>query len=210
MNRCVLFPGNHHIVTPVKAKRLFLHTLVASKDETIKRSTATAGQSITEFIIIFPVLLLMMYCVVFFARLLVLKQRCITATRYVAWHAGRNEGEDPSTGAIKTLFFENDTNISVKHPSPIIGFAGNTLGDLGNVLGSVSGIDGTELDVEGGRYPLVKLKLKTKAQHFVFLDTWKSDGTTGRALKYALWAIAVAKGFQGSSINIDLETPSIP
>lgn len=170
----------------------------------------TDGQAITEFIIILPALLLMMCCVVFFARMLILKQHCVIAARYIAWYAGRNEGLEPQMSTIRSLFFDNSASISITHPSPHIGFADNSAGGPGDVLGSVSGIDGTEIKVKGALYPFLRVRLKSGSEHFVFLDTWKGDSTTGKALKYAFWAIAVARGFRGSSINIDLENPSIP
>lgn len=180
------------------------------------KMVSATGQSITEFIIVFPVLLLMLCSVIFFARMLVLKQRSVTAVRYIAWYAGRNGGNEPSQDTIKALFFNKSSAIAITHPSPSIGFSGNSLGDLGSVLGSVAGIDGTALRVQGDHYPFLQQKSSTGSQHFVFMDTWKDSGITGKALKYGLWAIAVAKGFQngsgsnnGGNNSIDLENPSI-
>ena len=181
-----------------------------------KNIISASGQSVTEFIIVFPVLLLMLCSVIFFARMLVLKQRSVTAVRYIAWYAGRNGGNEPSQDTIKALFFNKSSTIVITHPAPNIGFAGNSLGDLGSVLGSVAGIDGTALQVQGDHYPFSRQKSSTGAQHFIFMDTWKDSGITGKALKYGLWAIAVAKGFQNGSgsgnngnTSIDLENPSI-
>jgi hypothetical protein len=176
------------------------------------------GQSFTEFIIIFPVLLLMLSSVLFFARLLVLKQRTVSAVRYVAWYAGRHDGNEPSANALKALFFNKNSTLLISHPDPKIGFAGNSLGDLVDVLGKVAGIQGTAIDVTGCNYPFSSKIAHTGAQHFVFMDTWKESGITGKALKYGLWAIAVAKGFKngsgsssgnGGNTSIDLENPSI-
>ena len=180
------------------------------------KMVSATGQSITEFIIVFPVLLLMLCSVIFFARMLVLKQRSVTAVRYIAWYAGRNGGNEPSQDTIKTLFFNKSSSIAITHPSPSIGFFGNSLGDLGSVLGSVAGIDGTALRVQGDHYPFLQQKSSTGSQHFVFMDTWKDSSITWKTLKYGLWAIAVAKGFQngsgsnnGGNNSIDLENPSI-
>ena len=182
----------------------------------VKKTESATGQSVTEFIIVFPVLLLMLCSVIFFARMLVLKQRSVTAVRYVAWYAGRNGGNEPSQDTIKALFFNKSSEIAITHPAPSIGFSGNSLGDLGSVLGSVAGINGTALRVKGDYYPFSQQKSSTGTQHFVFMDTWKDSGITGKALKYGLWAIAVAKGFQngsgsgnGGNASIDLENPSI-
>jgi hypothetical protein len=173
------------------------------KDVTVR------GQSFTEFLIIFPVLLLMISSLIFFARLLVLKQRTVTAVRYTAWYAGRHDGNEPSANVLKNLFFNKNSTVSIRHPDPRIGFACNSLGDLGNVLEQVAGINGTAIDVTGCNYPFSSKFAHTGAQHFVFMDTWKDSGITGKALKYGLWAIAVGKAFQGSSTHIDLENPSI-
>ncbi len=174
-----------------------------SKDVTVR------GQSFTEFLIIFPVLLFMLSSLIFFARLLVLKQRTVTAVRYTAWYAGRHDGNEPSANVLKNLFFNKTSTVSISHPDPRIGFASNSLGDLGNVLGQMAGINGTAIDVTGYNYPFSSKFAHTGAQHFVFMDTWKDSGITGKALKYGLWAIAVGKAFQGGSTNIDLENPSI-
>ncbi len=188
----------------------------------VARFRHTAGQSITEFIIVLPVLLIMLSSVLFFADMLVLKERSIIAVRYSAWQAGRNGGSDPSPDSIKALFFRPETQLSVAHPAPQIGLAGTSLGEFGSLLGQVAGINGTALRVQGRHYPLLKLSVTTGARHSVVLDTWKESSVTGKALKYSLWAIAVAEGFQNSSSNgngsgsnsggdsgIDLENPSI-
>ncbi len=175
-----------------------------------KMSPFETGQSITEFVIALPVLLLMLYTVVFFARLLIMKQRATMAARYISWYAGRHNDQEPSIDTVNALFFNKGTNISISHPSPAVGFAGNQLGELSGVLGTVAGIKGTGVSVKCDNYPLTHQRSSTGAQHFVFLDTWKENSSTGKALKYALWAIAVGKGFQGSNINIDLENPHIP
>jgi TadE-like protein len=167
------------------------------------------GQTFTEFIIIFPVLLLMLSSVIFFARLLVLKQRTVVAVRYVAWYAGRHGGNEPSAEILKGLFFNQNSRIGISHPDPSIGFADNSLGDLGDVLGEAAGINGTAIDVTGYNYPFSSKIAHTGAQHFMFMDTWKESGSTGKILKYGLWAIAVGKAFKGSSTSIDLENPSI-
>ncbi len=173
-----------------------------------KKLTET-GQSFTEFIIIFPVLLLMLCSVLFFARMLVLKQRSVMAVRYIAWYAGRNSGDEPPDNTINALFFNKGSNIAITHPEARVGFAGNSLGDLGSMLGSVAGINGTALRVQGDHYPFSRQKSSISTQHFVFMDTWKDSCITGKALKYELWAIAVGKAFQGSRTNMDLENPSI-
>ncbi len=224
MNRPALGPANIHTVTLStfislgvnSAKCLCLDSPAASQNDIIRQPANAAGQSITEFIIVFPVLLLMLCSVLFFARMLVLKQRSVSAVRYIAWYAGRNGGNEPSQDTIKALFFNKSSAIVITHPAPNIGFAGNSLGDLGSVLGSVAGIDGTALQVQGDHYPFSRQKSSTGAKHFVFMDTWKDSGITGKALKYGLWAIAVAKGFQngsgsgnGGNTSIDLENPSI-
>ncbi len=181
------------------------------------------GQAFTEFIIIFPVLVLMLSSVIFFARLLILKERTVMATRYVAWYAGRHEEHEPSKDTIRALFFNHDSALGISHPDPSLGFAGVTLGDLGGVLGAVTGIKGTALDVSGYTYPFSSEIAHTGAQHFVFMGTWKGSSVTGKLLKYGLWSIAIAKGFKnsggssgdsegsdsGSSSTIDLTNPSI-
>lgn len=183
-----------------------------------KKMTTAAGQAVTEFIIAFPVLLLMLCSVIFFARMLVLKQRSVMAVRYIAWYAGRDGNNGPARDTIKALFFEKGSDIAITHPAPSVGFAGNSLGFFGSVIGSVAGINGTALRVQGDPYPFLRQKSSTGAQHFVFMDTWKDSGIAGKALKYGLWAIAVAKGFQngsgssdgnGGNTSIDLENPSI-
>lgn len=174
----------------------------------------------TEFLIVFPVLLLMMSCVVFFGRLLVLKERTVTAARYAAWYSGRHNTEDPTTDTIKSLFFKQESRAGMHHPDPSVGFAGNSLGTLGDVLGYVAGIKGTAIEAEGDCYPFSKRVSHMGAQHFVFLDTWDQNSVVGQSLKYGLWAIAVAKGFKsgdgGSSgesgeggSSFDLSNPSI-
>ncbi len=218
MNRPALYPTDNHVVTLSKAKGLFLDSSATPQNDIIKQPTTTAGQSFTEFIIIFPVLLLMLSSVLFFTRLLVLKQRTVSAVRYVAWYAGRHDGNEPSANALKALFFNKSSTLLISHPEPDIGFAGNSLGDLVDVLGKVAGIQGTAIDVTGCNYPFSSIIAHTGARHFVFMDTWKESGITGKALKYGLWAIAVAKGFQngsgsssgnGGNTSIDLENPSI-
>ncbi len=184
-----------------------------------RKGRNSAGQSITECLIVFPVLLLMLSSVLFFAHMLVFKQRSMMAVRYSAWQAGRNGGHDPSPDTIKSLFFDTSANIEITHPEPRIGFAGTSLGEFGSILGQVAGIHGTAIRVGGGYYPLLKQHISTGARHFVVLDTWRESSVTGKALKYGLWAIAVAKGFQNSSSDnsgdgggnttIDLENPSI-
>ncbi len=173
------------------------------------KGLAVIGQSATEFIIIFPVLLLMLSSVIFFARLLVLKQRTVTAVRYVAWYAGRHEENEPSADILKSLFFNQTSHISISHPEPKVGFAGYSLEDIGAVLGEAAGIKGTAIDVSCYNYPFSSKTAHTGAQHFVFMATWKGSSSIGQALKYGLWAIAVAKAFKGSSTSIDLENPSI-
>lgn len=168
------------------------------------------GQSITEFIVVFPVLLLMLCSIIFFARLLVLKQHSVVAVRYIAWHTARHNGKQPSTDSINALFFNKNSNISISHPSATVGFAGNQLGEFGDILAEVAEIRGTSIVVTGDNFPLTHQSSHTGAQHFVFIDTWKEDSSTGKVLKYALWAIAVCKGFEGSSTSIVLENPSIP
>ncbi len=184
----------------------------------VTQSLHEAGQSFTEFIIIFPVLLLMLSSVIFFARLLVLKERTIIAARYAAWYAGRHDESVPSADIIKGLFFNQDSIISVSHPEPSVGFAGASLGDLGIILADVAGIQGIAIDVTGYNYPFSSKISHSGAQHFVFMDTWKESSTTGKILKYGLWAIAVAKGFKGGSsgdssggggTDFSLENPSI-
>ena len=208
-------PVNQHatfIKTRIRSlKRSCLDSRLNGNDIKMARS---AGQTIAEFIIVFPVLLLMLCSVIFFARMLVLKQRSVSAVRYISWYAGRNGGKEPSQDTVKSLFFNKSSIITITHPAPSVGFSGNSLGDLGSVLGSVAGIDGTALRVQGDPYPFSRQKSSTGTQHFVFMDTWKDNGITGKALKYGLWAIAVAKGFQNGSGNsgntgIDLENPSI-
>lgn len=183
------------------------------------KGLSVIGQSFTEFIIIFPVLLLMLSSVIFFARLLVLKERTVIAVRYAAWYAGRHDENVPSADIIKGLFFNQNSTISISHPDPSLGFAGASLGDLGVILAEVAGIKGIAIDVTGYNYPFSSKIAHTGAQHFVFVDTWKESGITGKVLKYGLWAIAVAKGFKGGGgggdsggggdTDFSLENPSI-
>ncbi len=177
---------------------------------TEKKGGRMAGQAITEFIVVFPVLLLMLCAVVFFARTLVLKQRCVAAVRYVAWYAGRHGGAEPSKDSIRELFFDRDTEFTITHPEPSVGVAGIELGSLGSVLGAAAGIAGTGIEAQGADYPFLRRRVRTGARHFVFMDTWKESGVVGNVLKYGLWAVAAAKGFYGSNSSVDLENPSIP
>ena len=167
------------------------------------------GQAMTEFLIVFPALLLSIAIVVFFARLLVLKQRTVTAVRYASWYAGRHGDTLPDEKQIKALFFATDTEIKFTTPDASVGFAGNQLGDLGDILGSIAGLKGTGIQVRADDIPFTGTKSYASAVNFVFMDTWNDSSITGNVLKYGLWAIAVAKAFKGSSVNIDLEKPHL-
>jgi len=166
------------------------------------------GQSITEFIVIFPAMLFMLSSLIFFTRLLILKQRSVVAVRYIAWYAGRHDNKGPDINVVKSLFFNTNSNVNISHPEPVVGFAGKSLGELGSVLGNLAGIKGTGIEVAGDNYPFSYKRSHLDARHFVFMGTWKGSGSVGKALKYALWAIAVAKSFKGSS-RINLKNPSI-
>ncbi len=78
------------------------------------------GQSMVEFAVAAPVLLLLMLSIIYISDLYIYKQKTIIAARYGAWRLARSE--DPNTSAVKTdicnFFFPGENARLTWTPNP--------------------------------------------------------------------------------------------
>jgi hypothetical protein len=171
----------------------------------------TRGQSAVEFCVGAPVLIFMIFAILYVTDLYIIKEKTLVAARYGAWKLskGQSEVED----SVKSNFFPNNTDkVEVEDISGSNSFSASELSALNSIGEGVDKVMGFITDVFAGdegqlRYAMkvtysMPLKLgtfnmeqsgitemKVSSEHYVDGNTWEGDRTEVHEIAGMLWNI---------------------
>jgi TadE-like protein len=167
------------------------------------------GQSMVEFAIGMPFLLIMMFSIIYVSKLYIVKEKTLVSARYGAWKLSRNKGNISSikNSIISNYFPDQEDRVNVKDISGTNSFNKNELAGIGQGIDKViefiseifSGKEGKlRYGVEVTYSAPIKLGMMDLAQadvismdvtskHFIDGNTWEGDRTDVHEVMGMLW-----------------------
>jgi len=169
------------------------------------------GQSMVEFAIGVPFLLIMMFSIIYVSKLYIIKEKTLVAARYGAWKVSRNKGDISSikNSIISNYFPDQEDRVKVTDVSGTNSFNTNEFAGLGQGIDKVIEFISSIFSGNAGklRYGIevtysapIKLGMMDLAQadvismdvsskHFIDGNTWEGDRTDVHEILGMLWGI---------------------
>jgi hypothetical protein len=171
----------------------------------------TRGQSAVEFCVGAPVLIFMIFAILYVNDLYIIKEKTVVAARYATWKLSK--GQSGFEDTVKSNYFPNNTDkVEVEDISGSNSFSTSELGALNAIGEGIDKVIGFISDVFAGdegqlRYAMrvsysmpIKLgtfdmgqagitSMKVSSEHFVDGNTWEGDRTEIHEIFGMLWGI---------------------
>ena len=167
------------------------------------------GQSMVEFAIGVPFLLIMMFSIIYVSKLYIIKEKTLVSARYGTWKLSRDKGNISSikNSIISNYFPDHGDRVNVKDISGTNSFNKNELAGIGQGIDKVIEFISEIFSGDAGklRYGIevtysapIKLGMMDLAQadvismdvsstHFIDGNTWEGDRTDVHEVMGMLW-----------------------